>query len=471
MCGILRDAGSTARGCLQDENVSRFHQPRRLRPGCSETQASRKKSLDYGTADEYDKYNILTNYDIEMNDGNPGYYGDSGEWISYSASAPDGMLYGAEDPSTYEENQKNALPSNSYPSGHSSGMWSAALGLMEMIPDKAALIMKEANEFAVNRTIARYHWNSDTIQGRVLGTTLFAVAHATKGFDTDLLKCIKEAQGSGPEPTDPVSLDLFLENYNNKFFNNSTMTYAINEPITSESAVYPFLSDATDYFNQQYEIINAMNIMADDITVSSEYEISSVDKEACFGWFLAYLFTALYPFTAVGSDKTRNGRLFEIAFQDYSAVYKNCSYANIDGTQYLPKYAGAVLASVIFARMISDRVYRKEFKDLKETTYTQKCLQDYYFNDGVKFLYEDMYAPKGEDFFPLPPGTGNWIYNRDIESHDEAGKLRATTNPGLVALDDRESTLSYYLDKYRNVGYSNASLQKAVNTPSSVNKN
>jgi len=72
------------------------------------------------------------------------------------------MIYGIS-PEEYEEEEKKSLPSNSYPSGHSSGIWGCALTLIELMPERADLIMREANEFAVNRTIARYHWNSDTI--------------------------------------------------------------------------------------------------------------------------------------------------------------------------------------------------------------------------------------------------------------------------------------------------------------------
>ena len=46
--------------------------------------------------------------------------------------------------------------------------------------------MRETNAFAMNRTIARYHWTSDTIQGRVLGSAMNAVCHAAKDYDERL---------------------------------------------------------------------------------------------------------------------------------------------------------------------------------------------------------------------------------------------------------------------------------------------
>ena len=63
--------------------------------------------------------------------------------------------------------------------------------LTEIMPDKADLIMREANEFAINRTITRFHWTSDTIFGRVLGSVANMMCHATTDYAT-LLKIAKK---------------------------------------------------------------------------------------------------------------------------------------------------------------------------------------------------------------------------------------------------------------------------------------
>ena len=60
------------------------------------------------------------------------------------------------------------------------------------MPQLADKIMAAANNFAINRTIARYHWTSDTINGRVLGGATHAVCHATSDYDTMLNKAKKE---------------------------------------------------------------------------------------------------------------------------------------------------------------------------------------------------------------------------------------------------------------------------------------
>lgn len=206
--------------------------------------------------------------------------------------------------------------------------------------------------------------------------------------------------------------------------------------------------------------------------VNGGYEVTDVEKEAGFGWFLSFMLTALYPFTLANGGKSRNGRIFEIAFTTYSEVSKMSPYSSIaDPQKFLRKHAGCMAASAIFARFMSNPTLRQSFKELKNISYTEKCAQDYYFNDGEKFLYEDMYAPKGEDFFPLPPFNSDstaWIMKRDMAYHDIGGQLRLTAPVGYYALDDRNSSLDYYLNMFSGINYS---IRQNVKRPSSVNKN
>ena len=150
----------------------------RLRPGCSWEQEKKKNS------DTDDRRNVLTNIVIEDNDGQKtsSYgYNEDGIWVATPVERNE-----------YEEHQKNNLGANSYPSGHSSGIWTVAMMLCEAMPYKADLIMQAANQFAINRTISRYHWTSDTINGRVLGSIASAMCHATSDYDTLLNNVKKE---------------------------------------------------------------------------------------------------------------------------------------------------------------------------------------------------------------------------------------------------------------------------------------
>lgn len=150
----------------------------RLRPGC-EWHEEKKKNSSIN-----DRRNILVDITIEDNDGEKessyGYYDTDGYWKHTEVEA-----------SKFAEEQKNHLGANSYPSGHSAGIWCVGMMLAELMPDKSDLIMKEANEFAINRTVTRFHWTSDTIFGRVLGSVANMMCHATTDYTT-LLKIARK---------------------------------------------------------------------------------------------------------------------------------------------------------------------------------------------------------------------------------------------------------------------------------------
>jgi len=174
---LMRDAGSSTRGILQhtDYSVGPYEYGR-LRPGCSESfEAVRKSYTD-------DRLNVLSKFVIEDNDGHKEtyeadgiekYYYDNGNWTSAEIQSEE----------DYENWTKEQLYANSYPSGHSSAIWSVAMSLIELYPQKADLIMRAANDFALSRTISRYHWNSDVIQGKVAGSTINPVCHATSDYN------------------------------------------------------------------------------------------------------------------------------------------------------------------------------------------------------------------------------------------------------------------------------------------------
>lgn len=115
------------------------------------------------------KEGVLVNYEIDENDGNPTGYDSDGELV-------------------YIQDQKNSVYANSYPSGHSSGIFASALYLMELMPQKADDLLKEANCFALSRVICRYHHLSDTIVGRVIGAMISSCIRATSDYDERLFE-------------------------------------------------------------------------------------------------------------------------------------------------------------------------------------------------------------------------------------------------------------------------------------------
>jgi hypothetical protein len=159
-----------------------------MRPGCDEKCEGRRKSFTD------DRLNVLANFWIEDGDGNKETYDKDGYEVPYYDEAGHWTNKSVQSAEEFESQQKDLLYANSYPSGHSSGIWGSASAMMELFPYKADLVMREANWFAVNRTIARYHWNSDTIQGRVLASAQAAVSRATAGYYERFKKAKEEAE-------------------------------------------------------------------------------------------------------------------------------------------------------------------------------------------------------------------------------------------------------------------------------------
>lgn len=162
LCELVDDVeyiGSYQRDILQGnkDQMGDDYQYGRLRPGCSWLKEAQRHSYDDDTQ------NVLVDFDIEDNDGNPtGYYNENSKWTHANVNS-------IED---YNNFMKDKLYANSYPSGHSAGICEVMTLFIELLPMRADKILAAANRFAVNRTIARYHWNSDTIQGRILATCI-----------------------------------------------------------------------------------------------------------------------------------------------------------------------------------------------------------------------------------------------------------------------------------------------------------
>lgn len=185
LCSLVDDVmhiGSYQRDILQGnkKQMGADYQYGRLRPGCSWKKEAQRHSYDDDTE------NVLVDFYIEDGDGNPtGYYNEDGKWVYKN---------GIHSPEEYNDKMKDELYANSYPSGHSAGICSTMLLLIELLPHQADKILAAANRFAVNRTIARYHWNSDTIQGRVLATCIAPIIRCCSDWNerfNEAKECLK----------------------------------------------------------------------------------------------------------------------------------------------------------------------------------------------------------------------------------------------------------------------------------------
>lgn len=127
-----------------------------------------------GTAHADPMQRVLVNYAIEEGDGHTtGYYNQGGDYV-------DGNGNHIGDYMTFYQ---NAVYANSYPSGHSAYIMAVTMLLCEVMPDRADKILKAGMEFAISRVITRYHWMSDILIGRLIGSMYVPVAHATVNYD------------------------------------------------------------------------------------------------------------------------------------------------------------------------------------------------------------------------------------------------------------------------------------------------
>jgi len=92
----------------------------------------------------------------------------------------------------------------SYPSGHSAAGWAWALVLAEVAPDRADAILSRGRTFGQSRVVCNVHWQSDVVEGRVMGAATVARLHADPAFAADLEAAKKELNAVRAKALAPV---------------------------------------------------------------------------------------------------------------------------------------------------------------------------------------------------------------------------------------------------------------------------
>lgn len=78
---------------------------------------------------------------------------------------------------------EQALRGNgSYPSGHATIGWAWALILTEVAPDRTDALLARGRAFGESRLVCNVHWNSDILEGRLLGAGIVARLQASPEF-------------------------------------------------------------------------------------------------------------------------------------------------------------------------------------------------------------------------------------------------------------------------------------------------
>jgi acid phosphatase (class A) len=89
-------------------------------------------------------------------------------------------------PTCTPEDEAALRGNGSYPSGHTSIGWAWALVLAEASPDQSEAILIRGRRFGDSRLVCNVHWESDVIEGRMVGTATVARLRAEPSFLADL---------------------------------------------------------------------------------------------------------------------------------------------------------------------------------------------------------------------------------------------------------------------------------------------
>jgi acid phosphatase (class A) len=75
----------------------------------------------------------------------------------------------------------------SYPSGHSSVGWAIGLVLSEVSPSQTNALVARGRAFGQSRLVCNVHWQSDVLEGQMVGAAVVARLHAEPEFRNDVL--------------------------------------------------------------------------------------------------------------------------------------------------------------------------------------------------------------------------------------------------------------------------------------------
>ncbi len=90
------------------------------------------------------------------------------------------------EPTCTPDEEKFLITNGSYPSGHAAFGWAWALILSEISPEQTDAILARGRALGESRVICNVHWQSDVVEGRIMGAGTVARLHADPTFRADL---------------------------------------------------------------------------------------------------------------------------------------------------------------------------------------------------------------------------------------------------------------------------------------------
>jgi acid phosphatase (class A) len=89
-------------------------------------------------------------------------------------------------PTCTPDQEAQLMKSGSYPSGHAAIGWAWALILCEIAPEQTDAILARGRAFGESRMVCNVHWQSDVIEGCLMGAAVVARLHADSQFRADI---------------------------------------------------------------------------------------------------------------------------------------------------------------------------------------------------------------------------------------------------------------------------------------------
>ena len=108
------------------------------------------------------------------------------------------------EPTCTPDEEAHLTKDGSYPSGHTAIGWAWALILSEVAPDRADAIFARGRAFGESRVICNVHWNSDVVEGRLVGAAAVARLHSDPAFRAEMKAAKAElaaVRSKGLKPT------------------------------------------------------------------------------------------------------------------------------------------------------------------------------------------------------------------------------------------------------------------------------
>ncbi|KAB7768750.1 acid phosphatase [Xanthomonas maliensis] len=105
-------------------------------------------------------------------------------------------------PSCTPDDEASLRKNGSYPSGHTAIGWAWGLILAEVAPAQQDALLARARAFGDSRLVCNVHWQSDVLQGRMLGAATVAALHDNAEFRADLAAArneIAKARAKAPQ--------------------------------------------------------------------------------------------------------------------------------------------------------------------------------------------------------------------------------------------------------------------------------